>query len=111
MVKCGCWRLDPAFHRPNGRLQWIGVDATWHFFKEPPTTERESSLGFEKTSSPTDPGVHALQQQLEPHGVRLIRHMKGTFRSWKPKVGKSCLTQMDGSFASPMAMNLWYSCC
>jgi hypothetical protein len=54
----------------NGRLQWIGVDASWRFFVESPSTERERSFGFEKVSSLTDPRVRALQQQLEPRGIR-----------------------------------------
>jgi schlafen family protein len=54
----------------NGRLQWIGVDASWHFFSDAPSTEREKNLGFEKMSSLGDPRVRALQRQLEPNGIR-----------------------------------------
>ncbi len=54
----------------NGRLQWVGVDATWRFFADTPTTDREKYLGFEKMSSLSDARVRALQQQLEPRGIR-----------------------------------------
>jgi hypothetical protein len=54
----------------NGRLQWIGVDASWRFFPDLPGTDRERSLGFEKRSSINDPRVRELQQRLEPRGMR-----------------------------------------
>ena len=54
----------------NGRLQWVGVDASWRFFTESPTTDREKYLGFEKMSNLSDARIRALQEQLEPRGVR-----------------------------------------
>lgn len=54
----------------HGRLQWIGVDAAWLFVGDPPATDREKMLGFEKASGLNDPRVRVLQQQLEPRGIR-----------------------------------------
>lgn len=60
----------PATLVLNGRLQWIGVDASWRFFADAPSTDRERTLGFEKLSSLADPRVRELQQRLEPKGIR-----------------------------------------
>lgn len=54
----------------NGRLQWISANASWHFFAESPSTDREKYLGFEKMSSMQDDRVRVLQRQLEPKGIR-----------------------------------------
>jgi hypothetical protein len=82
----------------NGRLQWMSVNASWHFFPEMPSTDRERCFGFEKTSSLSDPRVHALQQQLEPRGTRFHFSRERDFPTLEAKVGSSCSTLTAGTF-------------
>lgn len=79
----------------NGRLQWIGVNASWRFFVESPSTEREKSLGFEKVSSLTDPRVRKLQQQLEPRGIRFHFSHEGAVSELENK-GWEIMFDTDG---------------
>jgi hypothetical protein len=81
----------------NGRLQWIGVDATWHFFPESPGTDRERYLGLEKMSSLSDPRVRALQQQLEPRGIRFHFSHEGDVSTLEAK-GWEVMVDSDGRF-------------
>lgn len=81
----------------NGRLQWIGADASWRFFPESPSTDRERSLGLEKMSSLNDPRVRSLQQQLEPRGVRFHFSHEKDVSSLESK-GWELLVDTDGRF-------------
>jgi hypothetical protein len=64
--------IEPPTVMLNGRLQWLTLSQEWQFFPEPPDHLDGSGLGVPRDSSPRDPFVASLDQQLALRGLHLL---------------------------------------